>query len=1292
MLVKSFKRLYHACWYLFALVILITSVSVTLVRVSLPYINQYKDSLQTWVSEETGYTVAFDSINASWAGWKPYLVIQNIKISEPDEPTVITTFDSAKITLNPFIAILRQRVPPLSITVNGPELVLVRTSSGAFRISEKNQLNIDQTNNSGNNIFIAWLNQQRALAIHDATVTFIDENIPGTSLKMTEANLTFIKSSARLQVDLNARLPEEYGEQIQFLMDIVGDITSPEWSGKIYMMGKQLNPSSLSGYTFKYFPSFQITGDPVDLDIWSNWNKGKIDGINGSLNTGRSKLKIKEMLFNLDALDSKFSVNLRDQNKIFSKVRFDKLTTSNGTWPETNLDLSMQRPDPDSTYTYYGNLSYLNISDIPAMSEWKNSSSSYISEFDHIQGVLKDIKFEIDSGNVSGLYFSSKLQDLEISNSNNGKLLSGDQAELSVNANTGVISFDSSTLRYIDPEIIKAPVEFYDTLGQINWIQEDNRIVFDIPHLDATNPKFDTKLSGKVEVTNEDGQSHSYIDLLSVFTNVKLEDVEPYLPLHIHEDVHHWLQRALLSGEIPVIDIAYRGDPAQFPFKNNEGQFKVVASVEDARLEFAPDWLPIESLQTRFSIDNQVLSVNASSGILDKAEISNTTAIIEDLYTHPQVLKINGHVTATSEDALAIINNSPLQNSKVLNELSKIHPNGNIDLDLGLEIPLHPLEVNYQGTVEVNDMKVKSDVYGFSLKDINGSVSFSNNNVSTNQLNGKYSGQDVSINISSTEQDRINMQLGGISTPDFITSQLKHFFPGLGTSLSTFQSYITGACSWSANLSTFISPDNNETNIKSNGVLKIESDLSGLAINLPEPLGKGYETKKIEIITDLDNDQDKTIEIKYGSDLKANIGLQKTGQYNLNFVELLFGNDTETINPTSGYSLHGKYETLDFNRWMEFIKSDKNENIYADIPLSVDLKLDNFKFNKYNFSNTSLKLTEKQGIKNLVISGNDVDGEISIPDDLTQMPVTVSMNKLHLIGTQEQDENQDSHNLDPRDIPALDVLIKDFAYEDINLGQMEFHSSRNENGLVFNTLNFNRKGLSIKSTGKWQVIDDRQTSDFDIKLHAGKLENMLSTFKFDVAPIEDGETHMNMQANWSGSPMDFNWANTSGKLYMNISKGRFLDIEPAAGRLFGLLSLQTLPRRLSLDFTDLFSKGFAFDEIAGNFTLEKGNAYTNNLIMTGPSAKVNVTGRVGLKDKDYDQLVTVTPQISDSLPVASALFGPIGVGVGAVIFLTGELFKSVPENIDKLLRYQYTITGLWDDPVVKKYSGSDKQG
>ena len=155
-------------------------------------------------------------------------------------------------------------------------------------------------------------------------------------------------------------------------------------------------------------------------------------------------------------------------------------------------------------------------------------------------------------------------------------------------------------------------------------------------------------------------------------------------------------------------------------------------------------------------------------------------------------------------------------------------------------------------------------------------------------------------------------------------------------------------------------------------------------------------------------------------------------------------------------------------------------------------------------------------------------------------------------------------------------------------------------------------------------------------------------------------------------------------MQLNIDKGRFLDIEPKAGRLFGLLSLQTLPRRLSLDFSDLFSKGLSFDEISGDFTIEDGNAYTNNLAMEGPSAEIVVTGRTGLSRKDYDQLVTVTPQVSDSLPIASALFGPIGLGIGAVLFLAGEMFDSIPRQIDKLLRYQYTITGSWDNPVIER--------
>jgi len=98
--------------------------------------------------------------------------------------------------------------------------------------------------------------------------------------------------------------------------------------------------------------------------------------------------------------------------------------------------------------------------------------------------------------------------------------------------------------------------------------------------------------------------------------------------------------------------------------------------------------------------------------------------------------------------------------------------------------------------------------------------------------------------------------------------------------------------------------------------------------------------------------------------------------------------------------------------------------------------------------------------------------------------------------------------------------------------------------------------------------------------------------------------------------------------------------------------------------------------------------------MRGPSADVVITGRTGLVDQDYDQIVTVTPQISDNIPIASAFFGPVGIGVGAILYLAGELFKSVEnnifgsinKNIDKLLRKQYTITGTWVNPVIEKFS------
>ena len=58
-------------------------------------------------------------------------------------------------------------------------------------------------------------------------------------------------------------------------------------------------------------------------------------------------------------------------------------------------------------------------------------------------------------------------------------------------------------------------------------------------------------------------------------------------------------------------------------------------------------------------------------------------------------------------------------------------------------------------------------------------------------------------------------------------------------------------------------------------------------------------------------------------------------------------------------------------------------------------------------------------------------------------------------------------------------------------------------------------------------------------------------------------------------------------------------MDPGIAKLLGVLSLQSLPRRLTLDFRDIFQQGFAFDGIDGDVKIGQGQATTRNLRMRG---------------------------------------------------------------------------------------------
>jgi uncharacterized protein YhdP len=224
----------------------------------------------------------------------------------------------------------------------------------------------------------------------------------------------------------------------------------------------------------------------------------------------------------------------------------------------------------------------------------------------------------------------------------------------------------------------------------------------------------------------------------------------------------------------------------------------------------------------------------------------------------------------------------------------------------------------------------------------------------------------------------------------------------------------------------------------------------------------------------------------------------------------------------------------------------------------------------------------------------------------------------------------------------------------------------------------------LTASGAWSLVRAQHHSALNLEIRSPKLAPMLASFGYAMAGVAGAPAVLGLTAQWPGMPTQFSLDSLTGQLKLHVEKGRMLDIEPGSGRFFGLLSVQMLPRRLTLDFADFFKKGFAFDRIDGTFDLEHGNAYTNSLIMAGPSATVKVSGRAGLAAQDYDQRAVVTPALASSLPWAGAFFGPAGIGVAAAIYLGEKAFTQIPAQVDRFLSRRYAIIGPWHDPKIER--------
>jgi uncharacterized protein YhdP len=222
----------------------------------------------------------------------------------------------------------------------------------------------------------------------------------------------------------------------------------------------------------------------------------------------------------------------------------------------------------------------------------------------------------------------------------------------------------------------------------------------------------------------------------------------------------------------------------------------------------------------------------------------------------------------------------------------------------------------------------------------------------------------------------------------------------------------------------------------------------------------------------------------------------------------------------------------------------------------------------------------------------------------------------------------------------------------------------------------------MQGEGEWTVDENsRQHTELNVRFDSDNVGRGLENFGYSKI-IKDGHGTAEFDVHWDASPADFSLELLEGNATLSLKDGQILDLDPRGGRLLGLLSVQTIPRRLALDFKDVFAKGLRFDKMKGHFNFADGNAYTNDYYIDGPPGRIDIEGRTGLLARDYDQRVLFRPDLSSSLPVVGTLLG--GTSAGVAMIVVDRIARLFGKQTDDLARFEYKLTGSWDDPVFKR--------
>lgn len=1296
-------------WFAFVLAVLVLRYAV------LPNIENYRGDIERLVSEGVGLQVSIGRIEARWSGVNPDLTLLDVRVADQEGRPALAFLRVQTVLSWWTVPSMRPQLRLLAI--DEPTLNLRRDADGRIFVA-----GIPLNDSSADSGASDWILEQRHIRIRGATVVWEDAQRGAPPLILEDVNFGLDNNGRRHRFGLSALPPPELAAKIDIRGDFRGrDIEAAEsWKGQLYA---EIDYADLAVWQRWIDYPFALPQGRGAVRAWADFADGRLGGLTADLALRDLRLRLASKLpeLELERMQGRLGIVFSEHGFSLSGKQLTLATHASVAEAEGEGDAAATsvtdakakralapprvlpavvippsdfridwQPGDGETVSGSASASRVDLGALSALAAYlplDARTRQLLADYAP-RGLVSDLRasWQGDAESMKEYALKARFDALAIAAQAYFPGFFGLSGTVDLNEKAGSVSLNAQQAGIDLPSVFPESQIALNTLSaQAKWTRRDGVLDAELVRADFASADAAGSAQGTYRFS---GEGPGTISLSATLSRADARAVWRFMPHVVNANARHWLRDALVSGTASDAQLTLKGDLAQFPFTDKtQGQFLVTARAHNVTLDYAPGWPKITGIDGLLRFEGPGMVVEAERGTILGARLSATRAEIADFDAPVTTLKVKGHAEGPTSEFLKFIEQSPVA-EQIDRFTEDMRATGDGSLDLALSLPLDLAlmdQSKVDGTFRLVNNEVVVDSALPALRQVNGQLRFSEKSISVPEIDATLFGGPLQIKGGSQADGRVLISASG----SLSAAQLRKAVDlPLVDKLSGNMSY------------------RGEVRVRKRSAdLVVESSLAGLAANLPEPFHKSAgETMTLRFekttlpggtqragrgvpATTLARDQ---LRFSLGSAPAALSAQIIRRRLDKDFVvergAIAIGRPLQL--PERGLALNVSSRQLDADLWRHLLVpgSPAGSNpvgssatpAAAPLPLTAaNLKAGELRIFGRRFNDVDLSATAAGAQWQMHVASRQANGDLSW-DGSGRGKLSARLKQLTIDSPAPVASVPAEVAEAVDELPALDIVAEDFAIAARRFGRLEV-AARNEGRLWrLERVRLSNPAGSLNGSGQWQLAGGNRTQ-FEFKLAASDVGKLLERLGFP-GTVRGGTAQLDGNLSWVGPPSALDYATLSGEMKVDAAKGQFTKLDPGAGKLIGLISLQSLPRRVTLDFRDVFSEGFAFDSIAGKLTVQGGVMHTERLQIDGPAAHVVMRGDADLARETQRLRVNVQPELGGTAALGIGLINPIA---GVATLLAHRILQN---PLNQMFGFDYLVTGTWDDPKVEKLS------